>query len=343
MRERGLITLLFVTVAAVIVAIALQRSGGGPRNDPLVGTAVLPEIAKRLDDVGRLALVRGAAKTTLVREGDSWAVEERSFYPADNIKIRKAILGLAELTYVEPKTSKTDLYPRLEVEDADQKDAKSTLVTVSDAKGSLLGELIVGKHKVDELGGGNDGVYVRRPGDAQSWLARGTLDLSGETLQWLDTKILDLPAAQVKTAVLTAADGGKLAMTRDKESDKFALAVPPPAGKKLKSEDALDDPAGALGGLELTDVRSAKDFDFPKDGFAQARYETFDGLVLTVSLAQRDGTDWVRIAASGAGDAAGQAADLNRHLSPWVFAVAAYKAKALQTKLDDVVAAPKGS
>ena len=39
-----------------------------------------------------------------------------------------------------------------------------------------------------QLGGGNDGIYVRKPGDAQSWLARGTLDLSGDTAGWLDNE-----------------------------------------------------------------------------------------------------------------------------------------------------------
>ena len=105
----------------------------------------------------------------------------------------------------------------------------------------------------------------------------------------------------------------------------------------------LDAPAGALAGLELTDVRQAADFAFPKDGVAQARYESFDGLVLTVALTQKDGTDWVRIAASGTGDAEKHAAELNAKLQPWIFAVSSYKAKTLQTKLADVIAAPKPS
>lgn len=343
MANKGLSALLAVTAAAVVAAVFVVRGGGTLRDDPLVGQAVLPEVAQRLSDVGRVTLVHGGAKTTLLRHGDGWVVEEKGDYPANEAKIYQALLGLAELSFVEPKTRKPDLYPRLEVDDADKKDAKSTLVTVADAKGSLLGELIAGKRRVDQLGGGNDGIYVRKPGDAQSWLAGGTLDLAGATPEWLDKKLIDLPQAKVKDVVLSAADGGALAFRRDKPEDKFALAAPPPAGKKLKSGDALDTPAGALAGLELTDVRPAKEFEFPKDGAAQARYESFDGLVLTVSIAQKDGTDWARIAASGTGEAEKQAADLNARLSPWVFAIASFKAKMLETKLDDVLETPKGS
>jgi hypothetical protein len=343
MQNRGLIGLFVVTLAAVVVAVLVVRGGATARTDPLVGTKVLPQVARGIDTVARIALVKGGDKTTLVLQGTDWTVEERGFYRANADKVHQVLLGLADLTYVEPKTRKPDLYARLEVEDAGKPGAKSTLVTVSDAQGSLLGEIIAGKHSVDQLGGGNDGVYVRKPGDAQSWLARGALDLSGATADWLDKKIIDLPVAQVKSVVLTAAAGPQLSFGREKAGDKFALATPVPAGKKLKSDSALDDPAGVLGGLEFSDVRPAKDFDLPQQGAAQARFETFDGLAVTVTLTDKDGAHWARFEATGTGDQAARAAALTARFQPWVFSLGDYQAKQLETKLDDVLETPKGS
>lgn len=343
MKNRGLVALLAVTLLAVIAAVFAARGGSGPRTDPLAGRKVLPEFAERVDTVGRITLVRGGIKTTFVRQGDNWVIDEKGDYPADAAKVHAMVLGLADLSFVEPKTRKADLYARLELDDPDKKDAKSTLVTASDEKGSLLGEIIAGKRKIDELGGGNDGIYVRKPGDAQSWLARGTLDLSGDTAAWLDKKLLDIPADKVKTVTLTPADGAKLAFTRNKEGEAFALTTAPPAGKKLKSDSALNDPAGALAGLELSDVMAAKALAVPQQGVSQARFEGFDGLVVTVSLFSQNGNDWARIEASGTGDAAKEAADLQAKLSPWIFGLPSYKAKLMETKLDDVVEAPKGS
>jgi hypothetical protein len=342
MRQKGLIGLLVVTLVAVVLAVVLMRGGGSARNDPLAGTPVLPEVGPRIADIGRVTLVHGENKTTLVRQGEGWTVEERGGYQADATKVRAAILGLADLTYVEPKTKKADLYARLDLDDAGKKDGKSTLVTVIDEKGSLLGELIAGKRRVDQLGGGTDGIYVRKPGDAQTWLARGTLELAGDTPPWLVKTLLDIPAAKVKEAVLTAADGAKITLHRDKPGDKLAL-VELPAGKNLKSDTALDEPAGALAGLELNDVRPAADFGFPKDGLATARFTDFDGLTVTLSLTQKDGIDWAVIAASGEGAAAAHATELNAKLTPWVFALATYKAKALTTKLADLLEPAKGS
>jgi hypothetical protein len=341
MRNKGLAWLCGVTILAVILAVLVSR-GSGPKSDPLAGQPVLPEVAKRLADIGRMALVHGDQKTTLLRKDDAWSVEERGGYAADTTKVRQALLALADLRYVEPKTAKPESYGRLEVEDAGGKDSKSTLVTLADGKGALLGEVIVGKHRTDQLGGGEGGVYLRKSGNAQSWLADGNLDLAGATAAWLDKKLIDLPVAQVKQAVLTQPDGTKLTLTRDKPEDKLRL-VEMPKDKKLKYESVLDDAAGPLGALQLDDVRPAKDFEFPKDGVAKAQFVSFTGLTIAVELADKDGVSWARFTASGSGDAEKQAADLNTTLSPWVYALSSAKAKTLRDKVDDLVEAAKPS
>ncbi len=341
MRPKGLIGLVLVTAAALIVAVVLAAGSGASSADPQSGAAVLPELAKRADDVARLTLVHGESKATLLRQGDQWRVEEKSGYPADPTKVHQVLLGLAELRYVEAKTRKPEFYPRLEVEDAGQKGAKSTLVTASDEKGGLLGEILAGKRRVDQLGGGVDGIYLRKPGEAQSWLARGTLDLAGDTLGWLDRKVIDLPQEKVKEAVLIQPDGSKLDIARDKPEDPLALKGS--ATATLKSDTAASEPANALAGVELADVRPAAEVTFPKEGIAHAEYTSFDGLTIKVALVEQDGKSWARFEASGAGDGEKAAAELNAKLSPWVYALPDYKAKALKTKLAELVAPAKRS
>jgi hypothetical protein len=340
MRGKTLAWLLGITLLAVIAAVVVSR-GSGPQADPLAGTPVMPELAPRIADLGKVVINHADQKTTIARNGTAWTIEERGNYPADLGKLRQALLGLADLTYFEPKTAVAASYPRLEVEDPG-KDSKSILVTLADTKGSLLGEAIIGKHRADQLGGGEGGVYVRKPGNAQSWLARGTLDLAGNTADWLDKKLLDLPAAQMKLVVLTQPDGSKVTLTRDKPADKLRLAEMP-KDKKLKYDSILDDAAGVLGGLQLEDVRPAKGFDYPSSGVAKAQFVSFSGLTVDIDLADKDGKSWARFAVSGSGDAAKQATELKAQLSPWIYALPSDKAKTLREKLDDLVETPKAS
>lgn len=340
MRQKSLIALLAVTLVAAVLAV-LSGSGGGPGSDPRIGRPVLSDLAPRLAEVEEVTLVHGEAKTTLARHGDRWTVAERDDYPADAKKLRQLLLGLATLAYVEPKTKEAKNYARLEVEDAGAKGSKSTLVSVSGAKGAPLGELIAGKRVTDALGGGDDGVYVRKPGDEQSWLARGTLDLP-DTPGWLDPALLDLPAEGVKEMLFSPPDGAPLSIARGKPGDKFRLASMP-QDKKLRSEDALDAVAGALAGLQLSDVKADSDFAWPKTGASRARFTFFDGLVVTVELVDVDKTSWARFTASGSGDAASRAKDLNARVAPWVYALPAYKANLLKTRLADLLAPAKSS
>ena len=341
MQHKGLIALVAVTVLAVAGAAVVTRTTG-PKSDPLAGKPVLPEVASRLGDVGRMALVHGDQKTTLVRDGDKWSIEERGNYAANVTKVRQALLGLADLTYVEPKTAKAASYPRLEVEEAGGKDSKSTMVTLADTKGALMGDVITGKHRDDQLGGGEGGVYVRKPGTAQSWLARGKLDLAGNTADWLDKTLLDLPGAQVKQLVLTQADGSSITIGRDKAGDKLALANMP-KDKKLKYDSILDDAAGTLGKLQLDDVQPAKDFAFPTSGVSHAQFVAFNGETIAIDLADKDGKSWAKITATGTGDGQKAATDLNTKASPWIYALPSDKAKTLRDKIDDLVEAPKAS
>src|ERR1700730_12860502 len=94
---------------------------------------------------------------------------------------------MADLNWVEPKAQTPDLYPRLDVEDPGH--GKSALVAVKNKSGGDLAQAIVGKRRYDRLGAGNDGVYLRKPGEAQTWLARGTLDPTGDPSSWLEREI----------------------------------------------------------------------------------------------------------------------------------------------------------
>jgi Domain of unknown function (DUF4340) len=342
MRSKGLIGLLVVTAVAVILALLVSTGARGPQADPLVGAKVLPQLGQKLGEVAAVTLVHGDARTTLRRQGNGWVVEERGNYPVDAGKLRQTLLGLAELSLVEPKTRKADFYARLEVEDAGSKDGKSTLITASDEKGSILGEIIAGKRRIDQLGGNVDGVYVRKPGDAQSWLARGTLDVAGDAPSWLDHGIVDLPREKIKEVVLTGPDGGKLDIAHDAPEAPLALKDAP-GDAKPKSDTALVEPTTVLASLTLADVRPASELPVPEKDVSRAEFTTFDGLVMKVALFDKDGKNWAHLEASGTGEAEKQAAALNAKLSPWVFAIQEYKAKSLRTKLADVTEAQKSS
>jgi hypothetical protein len=340
MQQRRLIPLAAATAVLVaLAAVALATGGYGvSRAEP--DARALPGLANKLGQVASVDVQGNGLNLTFVRDGDNWLVAQKGDYPAAAGKVRRIVLALADMTLVEPKTRKPDLYPRLEVEDPGN--GKSTLVSVKDKAAAVLAKLIVGKERYDRLGAGNDGVYVRTPGDPQSWLARGSLDFSDDMANWLDRRIVDIPDNRVARVSLTQADGTTLVLSRTAPTGKFAV-VGAPTSAKYKDETALGEPAMALETLDLDDVQPAAKLPVPDKGTTAASYTTFDGLTVTLKLFQHDHKNWIAVAATGSGKAAAEAGKIDGRVRHWVYAIPSYKAKMIETKLADLIEPAKGS
>lgn len=340
MQRRSLILLMAATIVMVLVAAVALGTGGHSSSQPGGNQRVLPGLAGKLGNVASVEVRRADLDLTFVHDGNDWLVKQKSNYPADGAKIRRIVLALSDMTLVEPKTNKPDLYPRLQVED--QGKGKSTLVTIKDKSGADLARLIVGKRSYDRLGEGNDGVYVRKPGDPQSWLARGSLDFSDDMPSWLARRIVDIPDSRIAKVVLTQPDGTSLTLNRPKPDAKFALENPP-KDAKYKSDTALGEPAMALEALDLEDVAPAVKLPLPDKGIVTASYTTFDGLTISAKLFSHENKSWVVLAATGSGKADTEAKKLNGQVSRWAYAIPDYKAKMMETKIADLLEPPKGS
>ncbi len=340
MQARSLILLASATVVLVAIAIVVLASGDRGVSRAAPGQPAFPALAAKLGEVASVTVSRNGSTMTLTRDGDSWLVAEKGNYPANAAKVSQIVRAMADLTLVEPKTQNPDLYPRLEVEDPGN--GKSTLVGVKDKSGRDLAQAIVGKRRYDRLGAGNDGVYLRKPGEAQTWLARGTLDPSGDPASWLDRQIIDISEKKIAKVTLTQPDGSKLVISRAAPDASFAVEDAP-ADTKFKSESTTSGPATALETLDLDDVKPASELPVPDKDVVTASFTTFDGLTVDLRLMERDKSNWIAISATGSGSAEAEAKKIDDKVSHWTYAIPAYKANLLKTKLADLVEPAKGS
>jgi hypothetical protein len=335
-----LILLAAATLALVVLAIVAIAAGDRGVSRAAPGERAFPALPAKLGDVGSVGIKRNTLSLTFVRDGDNWLVAEKGNYPAAAGKVRQIAVALADAVLVEPKTQKVEFYPRLDVEDPGS--GKSTLVTLKDKSGATFAEMIIGKRRYDRLGTGTDGIYVRKLGDTQAWLARGSLEFSDQLSSWLDRRILDIPEKRIAKAILTQPDGTKLVISRAKPEDKFTVEDAP-ADAKFKSETTTSEPAMALESLDLDDVRPAAELPVPDKDVVAASFTTFDGLTVDVRLLDKDDVHWVALSATGSGAVEAEAKAINDKASHWTYAVPSYKATQLKMKLADMLEPAKGS
>lgn len=312
-------------------------------------TKVFPEMRDKLNDVTQLKIVTNARQMTLIRKDKSWSMTESDGYPAEVKSIQKALIGLADLVYAEAKTRKPDLYANLDLRDPSTKESRGRLISVYGADGKAFVDVILGKTRYNMPGTTRDGIYLRFPGEDQTWLTIGQLEASYTPGDWLKTGIVNIDGKAIKRAVFRHPDGEALTVEKAAvEDEKFAL-LELPEDKKLKFSSDPENMATVLEDLELEDVRKASHFDFAATKPVVATFQTFDGLEVTVQMIElktpgetAEDEDvvhaWVQLSAkANTPEAEKQAKEISAHTAGWAYKIPSYKATRLNKRLSNII------
>jgi hypothetical protein len=303
MTNKSLFIVGFVAaVAAGAAALVISNRSGHETAKavaPKDQAPLFPGLREKMGEVAKIKLKRGAVEATLSKNGGdkpAWFVENRGNYPAEFDRVGRLIGALAEATIVEPKTSKPEYYEAIGVADVDKPGAKGTHIEFDDASGKPLAALIVG---TNAPGGSGDPsaqprYFVKKDGEAQTYLASGDLSTQPDPMTWLNRAIAEVDAPKVKSATITQTVNGQPQVVKVSKSapaeQKYTLENMP-AGRQLKDDYATSRVAQAMVGLTMDDVAPATGMDFSKPD-ATVEAELFDGEVITAKMINKDGKKW---------------------------------------------------
>jgi hypothetical protein len=325
---------LAVAAAVSLVAAIAVYSWSSPWTLSTAGEGLLfPNLRSDAARVARIEVTQGPSTVTLERSGDQWTLRDRGGFPAAAEKIRPFLTSLADAELAEPKTRSQDRYKLLELEDPQGKDANSRLVRLLDEKGAPLAEIILGKKRAAGLGAGKGGTYVRRPGDAQTWLV--TTDISGGTglSDWTKSRVFETAPDKISKLRIERANESAYEIVRD-EAGEHKLADMP-AGKKLKYVNSIDALVEASAFMEFEDVRRAGEAGGSDLGTASL--ETATGLKVTFKFRRDKDATWLVLSAAGDGEAKKAADDIQARANGWEFKILSSKADATMKRRDDLL------
>jgi len=294
MNQKTLIGLVVAALVTIVIAIAINHSNK-PRSESggeeQTSTYLVPALRDHVNDVDKLVLIGAENKpiATLTRGTDGWSIAEKSGFAADTGKLREFLLKLADAKLIEQKTASKDKYTALGVEDVSDKDAKGVEIELGGLAQPV--KLIVGTANA------RGGTFVRRGGEAQSWLASGSLSIDKKPENWLRKDLVDVQANRVASVSIARDDGKNVEVARQTEGDANFKLADVPKGREAGSEFTVNGIAGTLGGLKFDDVVAAEDAR-PGDKPLKARYATFDGLVIDITAWEKDGKDYAQFIAT---------------------------------------------
>ena len=117
----------------------------------------------------------------------------------DEAKARELVLAATEARLVERKTALKDRHDLLGLGDHTAPGSNARLMRMLDAKGEVLGEIVLGRPAFDVMEASKGGTYVRRPGDDQTWLADRPLQVGLSLRDWIKTRLIDLDVKSIKS------------------------------------------------------------------------------------------------------------------------------------------------
>lgn len=357
MNKTGFLALTGITAALIVGAVAFQQGGSTAR--PAEGARFFPNLdAKVVNAVDRIRVTAKGETFTLERKGDTWVAAEKGGYPVKFAKVKEALFSLSQLKQFERKTGDASRFDKLDLEDPDKKGASSKRLIAFVGKRQVA-DVIVGKSNSKELLFGRSLVYVRLPKGKQAWLAVGDPKLADSVTDWLDRTLIDVKTARIREVVQTDGKDDRIVVGQDKAGSGDFKLRNKPEGRSIKGPRFLRYIGEGISNVTLEDVQPASKVDFKKNGVGGAVFRTFDGLVVTVRLAQvgekKDEKFWLTFSASvdekallkdkpkkgsalkSAEDVRKEAKAINDRTKGWAYEVSSTVTRFMTYKMEDLL------
>ncbi|MEX0828733.1 MAG: DUF4340 domain-containing protein [Nitrospirales bacterium] len=295
MKSKTIGLLAGITIVGIILAVFVNHEPSA--TIPQSGQLLFPDFMNVVNDVKEVVIETKEQTVTLVRGEYFWGVKEKASYRADVEKVKQAIVGMADLRIREPKTKNPELYERLGLQDSNQEGSLSKTVTVKTVDNPEAVKLVVGNQKPAKGNPRMSDIYVRKPGDLQTWVVTGNLPLETVADEWLDKEVTALTTKRVRQVTVTHPSGDTLHLSKEKPEDlDFRMDSVPP-GFKIASQFNVNNVVGTLVQLSLEDVKSQAEIDFAVKQGVSATLDTFDGLRLQVHTTKRNEQIWAKLSA----------------------------------------------
>jgi len=327
----GAAALLFAILAGIVL---WQRAAEGlARYTPVT---FLPGFADKAKDAARIEVSGHDGRLAVELTPTGWVLPDRGNYPANFNQVRQTLITLAQLTTIAPKTNRPDWLHYLALDDPPK--GTGTDLTVKDAHGAVLTHLIFGN--VEELGGtAGTAVFVRHPGETQSYLAKAVFPLHGAVGDWISRALFDMGPGRLQQVVVTPASGPGFAVGRVLPSEGVSVLRP-----KIETPDfqVINDLGFAVAAFTVADVRPIGAIDFTGASLVEAR--SFDGLAVNLRVVRQGGDYWAQVSAAPAPKApqtiVSEAAAINARTSGWAFKLPPEKGAVLMTSLQRLSTPP---
>jgi len=314
-RQRSVLTLAGIAVGLwVILGLTGLTTGPQSHSHDRMGDPVLADFSQTRADAQRIRFTLADDAYTLARTASGWVLEETGGYPIRADRLSELAGGLETISFDEKRTDDPYKHDRIGLGDPAE-GGNGALVEVFGSSGDLEHSLIIGRK--------NETLYVRAPGQGQTYRAEGTLPAFYNRRAWLDLDIINIDPAAIRSVRITDSLNRTLYLRRTEGADARSFQpAPPNQADRLISRLTASTTALAVTRLSPSDVKPAS--DLVSQPIGRHISETFDGLEIDVQAYREPNGFWVTLRAVEAGEGARRAEVINNKAEGWAFRITDY-------------------
>jgi hypothetical protein len=323
-------TVLFGILAGL--ALFQRAEESGPQSEP---QPLFPGLTARINDLGEIAVTTKTMSFHVRSTDQGWVVVEKNAFPADFSIIRTTAVGVASLETLSAMTATPELHARLGL-GAPDAGGDAVRIALADRAGQPMADVLVSTTPQRPEPDGRNRLYVRRSNENQSWLARTNLMLRTELADWLAKNVVAITRDRIQSVTVTPTTGPAYTVSRASADDVDYTLANMPAQRELSFPGSANSVALALVDFTFDDVAPAGDIDFARA--VQHSTKTFDGLTVTVRVADKDGQHWASVAAQADNpEKQMEAAAINAKVTGRAFKLPEFKSSILTSTRDSLL------
>ncbi len=282
-----------IIILVITIFISLYRDAQNRRYEgerflfPKLSTATDESSLKLLNDIAEIKIASFNSNFTIKRDEENWYLPNLAKYPVPLDKIKKLIVGVAQLETIEPKTKNPNLHGELGLNNIDNENNSANYVSLINTENKEIAAILVG----NDSKFGIETRYVRKPSENQTWLVWRNFDVPKNQIDWLDESLFKIERWRVADVEIIHPNNQKLLIKRENYAEQYfkiqnldedTLPMNPYVGNQIGS---------VLEKLSLLDIRPRTEINFTNKA-TKVIYTSFDGLKISIITELINGVNW---------------------------------------------------
>ena len=288
MSNKYFIYLVLITISLFVLALLSFLIQPRYETSLKKGELIFENIKKELNDIKEINIDNKKKKISIRKDQDIWYMSTKSGYKVKNEIVRKNLIQISELRFFEKKTEDESLYSRLNLDYPNDEDSESKYISIIDNDKKVLVEFILGKKK-------ENGVYIKKIKDKETWLTSGTLDMSSAEEDWLETRILNIDYKDVKNVSINHLNekNESFSLTKDDKNENFLIDNL--TKEQIPKSDLIANFIGYFfTNLTFEDVIE-RESNINNKALIKINFKLFDGVNIFASIYNQDKDKWINI------------------------------------------------